>query len=410
MLRPLIRLLCLLFPVSLSAGGFQVNTQGQKASAMGGSVSGKALDASTVFYNPGGMNMLDSNRLYINAGFSLIMPKTSFLSPYSGVEEMSSQLYTPFHLYASRTINSKWAAGLSVNTPFGLGSKWEDDWSGRYITVETRLNSIFIQPAVSYRITNKVSFGAGPVFGIGWAKLNRGVPVSSSPGSNGSIELKGGSSGFGFNAGLMGDFGKWTAGLDYRSEISFDIEDGEAEFSNIPSSLVGNGSFPSGSTSWKTSLTLPAVASAGLSYKVNDALFLTGDFNYTFWESYDQLSISFPDFSALNSVSPRKYDNSWAVRAGFQYRSSEKLTYRGGLAYDQSPVPDGYLNPELPDADKLIVSAGASYSLKNGLVLEGSFVFENLQERRENSNVEHRFNGTYKTYLYILGLGVQYVF
>jgi hypothetical protein len=37
-------------------------------------------------------------------------------------------------------------------------------------------------------------------------------------------------------------------------------------------------------------------------------------------------------------------------------------------------------------------------------------MFENLTERKEMHNAADNFNGTYKSFIYILGLGVQYAF
>ncbi|MBK9318384.1 MAG: outer membrane protein transport protein [Bacteroidetes bacterium] len=114
------------------AGGFQVNTQGQKAISMGGSVSGWAMDASVCYFNPGGLTALKSN--FLNAGVSFLLPKSTFLGSTGSSESMSSQLYTPFYVYGNYVINQKISVGLSVNTPLGLGTKWEDDWSGRFIS------------------------------------------------------------------------------------------------------------------------------------------------------------------------------------------------------------------------------------------------------------------------------------
>lgn len=397
----------LLVPLLLKAGGYQVNTQGQKALGMGGSVTGLAMDASVSFFNPAGLSALDSN--YFNMGVNLLMPKTAFLGPYGGSEQMSSLLFTPFYLYGNYTLNNKIAMGLSINTPFGLGTKWEEKWSGRYVSQEARLTTLFIQPTVAYKLNERFSIGAGPVIVTGSAKLNKALNVLNQDGSDGQLELKGSGNGFGFNAGVFAEFGKTSVGVSYRSEVKLDLENGEAVFSNIPSSLINNGTFPN-TAKFKSSITLPSVFSVGIGRAVGDKLKANLDFNYTGWSVYDSLVFLFPDHADLNSSSAKKYENSFALRLGAQYQYSERLQLRGGIGYDQSPVATGYVSPELPDADKIVLSAGCTYKLKKGWSVEGSFVFEDLRERKEENNMQDNMNGTYKSYLYVLGLGLQYQF
>jgi long-chain fatty acid transport protein len=374
---------------------------------MGGSVTGYALDASVAFFNPGALTALDTN--YFNAGISLVRPNSSFLGKYDKQEDMASQLYTPFSVYGSYKLKSKWAAGLSVNTPFGLGTKWKDDWSGRFITQSARLTTVYIQPTIAYQLSSIVSVGAGPVMVLGRADLRKAIPVADAEHPFAQSELKGNGNGYGFNVGIYATEGKISLGLDYRSKVKIDLKDGTATFDNVPASLIANGTFPT-STSFNSSLELPSVLSLGVGYKVSDVLQLTFDFNYTGWKVYDSLNFEFKDHPSLNSYNERNYKNVFAVRFGGKYKWNTKTQFMGGLAYDQSPVQDGFVNPELPDANKVILSCGVAYQWKKSLSVGASFMFENLTERKEMHNAADNFNGTYKSFIYILGLGVQYAF
>ena len=397
----------ILFPLLIKAGGYQINTQSQKGLSMGGSVTGLALDASVSFYNPAGLSALDSN--YFNIGACLLMSKTAFLGPYGGTEQLSAKSFSTFYLYGNYILNSKLTLGLSVNTPFGLGTKWEDNWSGRYVTQEARLFTLFIQPTIAYKVNERFSVGVGPVIVTGNTKFRRALNVLNQDGSDGQLELKGAGNGFGFNAGVFGRFGKTSIGVSYRSEVKLDIENGDAVFSNIPISLIWNGSFPN-NTNYNSSITLPSVISLGVGRVLSDKLTANIDFNFTGWSVMDSLVFTYPEYPDLNTSSARILENSFAIRLGAKYQYSERMQLRGGIGYDQSPVPDGYVNPELPDADKVILGAGCTYKLKKGWALEGSFAFEDLRERKEEGNKQENINGTYKSYIYVLGLGVQYQF
>ncbi len=398
---------CLVAPIVSLAGGFQINTQSQKAIGMGGSVTGLALDGSVCFFNPAGMSFLDSN--CINAGLSLIIPNTTYLGLYNGSEKMVSQIYSPFYLYATYKLKSKLSVGLSINNPFGLGTKWDDKWSGRYITQQAKISSTYIQPTLSYKFNNHISFGGGPIVVLGSAKLQKALPIINLNNTEAGLELKGKSTGIGFNAGIFMNFGKLNIGIDYRSKVKLDFKNGDATFSNIPSSLILNNTFPS-STSFNSVINLPSVFSAGLGYKVSEKTKVNLDFNFTGWSVYDSLKFEFTDNPTLNNSEAKKYKSVIAIRLGAEYKYTRKLDLRAGIAYDQSPVKDGYLSPELPDANKFILAGGFTYRVKRHLYFEGSIMFEDVIERKETSNSNDNFNGTYKSYLYIIGLGLQYNF
>jgi long-chain fatty acid transport protein len=397
----------ILFPLLLKAGGYQINTQSQKGLSMGGSVTGLAMDASVTFYNPAGLSVLDSN--YFNFGACLLLPKTAFLGPYGGTEQLSVNSFSTFYLYGNYILNSKLTLGLSVNTPFGLATEWEDNWSGRYVTQEARISTLFIQPTIAYKLNDRFSVGVGPVVVTGNTKFRSALNVLNQDGSDGQLELKGSGNGFGFNAGIFAGFGKTSVGVSYRSEVELDIENGDAVFSNIPTSLILNGSFPN-NTNYNSSITFPSVISLGVGRVLSDKLTANLDFNFTGWGVIDSLVFSYSDYPDLNASLARKLKNSFSIRVGAKYQNSERMQLRLGIGYDQSPVPDGYVNPELPDADKIILGVGCTYKLKKGWSIEGSFAYENLRERKEEGNKQDNINGTYKSYIYVLGLGLQYQF
>ena len=394
---------------SAFCGGFQINTQSQKATGMGGSLTAAALDASVTFFNPGGMVFLPQNSVL--AGATAIIPKTGYLSALSGKQtDMESQLFVPFHLYGSFKIGEKLGAGLSINTPYGLGTKWNKDWEGRYISQEAKLTSIYFQPTISYKVSEKLGIGAGFVYAIGNASLQKAVPVQGASTNYGIAELKGNTGSIGFNAGVHIKFTeKVSAGISYRSKIKLNVTDGEATFSDIPSSLTSQ--FPA-STTFKTVINLPSVLSVAGAYRVNEDLLVHLETNLTGWSSYDSLNFSFSDeYSSLNSSgkNARQYKDAVAVRLGVQYAFTKKIDVRASAAIDQSPVKDGYVTPDLPDANKYAFALGFTYKFAEKLHVDVSYLFETLNERQD-VNKQTMFGGSYKTYIHAVGLGINYNF
>ncbi|MBK7182763.1 MAG: outer membrane protein transport protein [Bacteroidetes bacterium] len=223
----------------------------------------------------------------------------------------------------------------------------------------------------------------------------------------GEGSLEGKASGYGFNAGIyFKATEKLSIGFDYRSQVNVKVDGGTADFT-VPSS-VGQ-YFPS--TTFSTGLNLPQVATLGVGYKVNSKMTLALDVNFVGWKSYDSLIIDFADNTdKLKDIhSAREYQNSYIFRLGGQYDLTEKWTARLGAYYDMSPVKAGYLTPETPDADKLGITAGATFKVTKKIFVDVSFLYiEGM--KRTDTNLETQFGGTYKSKAVVPGFALSYVF
>ena len=406
-------IICTLFVVftlcslcqSAVAGGFDNSAlMGMKAASMGGTFTGIASDASASFYNPAGMSFIEYTQ--ISAGAAFRIGSTSYLSPYSGNSDMTDQFSTNFHFYGVSKINEKTAIGLSINTPFCLRNSWDENWTGRFIVRETKLSATYMQPSVSYMFGEKFSVAVGPNIALGKTFHARALPYNSSAGEVGA-ELDGNSIGFGFNIGLfLKASDNFRVGLNYRSSVNMKVDDGDVSFSNVPSSLVDE--FPS-STSFSTEYTLPSVISLGTSFNVVRELIIGIDISYTTWSSFDTLEFDFKNEPQLDYGNGMFYENTFTIRFGAEYKASDKLAIRGGIAFDQTPVPDDYLSPANPDSDKFSFSVGGSFMFSEKISLDVAYMLESMRER-EVSNSELQFSGNYKSVSNNFGLTLNYVF
>lgn len=391
------------------AGEFQIASQSQKAAAMGGSVTALPDDATTVFYNPGGMIFLKKNSLSIG-GF-LLMPKTSYRSPLTGkIATMDNTSLMPFYLGGSFKLGEKIAAGVMVNSPYGYNTKWEENWEGRFILQESRLNTIFIQPTASVKLSDKFAFGAGFVFAMADYKWSRAVAVASAAYDYATFDTKGKSFGYGFNAGLHFKASKkLDMGLTYRSKIKLNFKNTDVAFANVPASLSGY--YPSSAKADAT-MPLPSVLSLGIAYKITEELTLHFETNLTTWSSFDSLNYSFEKkYEYLDNEfrQARKYRDVIAIRLGAQYKFTDGLTGFAGVAYDQTPVKDKYITADFPDADKYVFGLGLRYAWKSGLAIEGSYQFETKRER-QGKNSSTNLDGSYSSIMHGAGLGLSYSF
>ncbi|MFI5149274.1 MAG: OmpP1/FadL family transporter [Bacteroidia bacterium] len=394
-------------PFLLPAQGFQVNLQGQKQQGMGGAGTAFVQDAAAVFFNPGGLSFLKENT--INAGVSPVISAGVFQESNTyATARTISPVATPFAAYATwaKDSSSKFRYGLGAYTPFGSTIIWEKGWSGRFELTQIQLFAVFIQPTLSYRINDKWGVGAGFVYANGKVDLEQDMPVIDQNGNYGHAMIKGSASGYGFNGGLYYKAcSKLNLGLTYRSQVNMNVSNGTATFT-VPPAL--SNSFPSGS--FTSSLPLPQVLTLGAAYTLNPKLTLVYDFNWVGWSAYDTIRFNYAKTTAQlqNTKLNRHYSNGYCFRAGGQYKVNDKFTARLGLDYVISPVTDGHLTPDIPDANRLNVTGGLSYSICKKFSADASFTFERLY--RSGTDSQTNLTGTYKVLIYAPGISVIYKF
>jgi len=73
------------------------------------------------------------------------------------------------------------------------------------------------------------------------------------------------------------------------------------------------------------------------------------------------LRIERPDGSPL-SDQPEQWHGTWFGSVGATWRPEPNWTFRGGLAFDPTPVRDQFRTARLPDADRYWLTFGLGYS------------------------------------------------
>ena len=411
-----------------SASGFQVNLGGQKNIGMGGVGVGLSLDQAAMFYNPGALAMVRENGVQV--GFNAAIARVSYSGQYGGDQTgIDHKVVTPFNFYAGfGPKDAKYKFGVAVYTPYGSTLKYNDNWDGRYALTEITLQSIYVQPTASFAITPQLSVGAGlMILAYGNVNLQKYLPLPTGPGH---ITLDGkAKTQFGYNVGIFfKPTDKLSAGISYRSRINAEVENGSVSYTGLPggaSAGIINRSFTA--NSFSASLPLPAVASIGVGIMPTDKLTIGIDASLTFWSVYRSLDFAFSGNNgngttdglvggANASTSKRYYQDALAFRLGGQYKVSDKLTVRAGTSYDFTAVKDGFVGPETPDADRIILTTGLSYQVTEHLGVDASFLFEDFLKRTQtqaqllDNGTTDRIAGTYKTEVYVPGIGLHYKF
>jgi long-chain fatty acid transport protein len=410
------------------ASGYQVLLQGNRTTGMGNLGTAMYQDASSLFFNPGAMAFMDHNGAMV--GFNPIFATNAYWNSQtlnsSYTAETNNPMGTPFHAYVVwGPDESNLKFGLGAFTPFGSGVNWGNEWSGRDLLNELTLRAIQIQPTVAYKIGDRFSVGAGLDVTIGSVSLKRTLLLdgrtSGTEYTEGAVTLDGkAKTSFGFNIGVLFKASEQIdIGLNYRSEVNMQVEDGDTEFV-VPGSL--SDFFPE--NTFNASLPLPSVITAGLTYHISENFELGAQFDWVGWSAYESLDIEFAETNdfVTNTSSPRNYEDSWVAHIGGEYRFDNNLHLRAGAYYDTTPVQDGYMTAETPDNNRIGITGGIGYGIGD-FQLDLSFLYIHSAEREQttqqaveagtydpNTGSRDVLPGTYRLNALIPGVSIGYKF
>ncbi len=372
-----------IFSVSVTgsalAGGFSLSEQ--SVSAMGTANAGRASnaqDASVVYNNPAAMHLLKQAQFtqavaFIDAQTKIKNVTAPFLGTNDG--DMVPHTFIPSGYFTSGD-KGGWAWGVGVYGSFGLKTNYESTFAGRHLGDKSSVKVTTIQPALSYRINEKVSIGFGPTINRVDALLTKNVSslpdISPAAGLQpgtllGTNTLKGDDYGYGYNLGIHAVLDENTsAGVVYRSKVKYKIDDG---------TLTTTGIAAPGTYNAKTSLTTPESVELAVSHKLNAKDTIHAGAAWTRWSRFKELSVQTTHPVVGTTVETFNWKDSVGYSVGMTHAVCDKLELRAGLAYDNSPVAPADRGVRLPSADRRIASIGAGYKLSPSQTIDASYTY-----------------------------------
>lgn len=399
--------------VTLGAG---FALQENSASGLGNAYAGGAAaaeDASTVWSNAAGMARLGTGQAV--GALNLIQPSLNFRNANSTAAAQqplgneggdAGSLNVVPNFYVTMPIDKKWSVGVGVNAPFGLVSEYKDGWIGRFQGLKSDIKTINVNPAVSWKATDNLAIGLGASYqqidATFTSRVNYSAALLSAAASNGiapgsatfnaiaqstagmesSAEVTGDDYAWGWNLGVLVDLTpEHRVGMQYRSAIKYTVT-GEVKFGNpaipalAPPLAAVVGQLATGINSQllynsaiSSQIKLPEIINISYFGRLNQQWDLMADVQYTGWGSIQELTFTRSNGSPLQSTT-ENFDDAWRIAVGANYRHNEQWMFRGGVAYDQSPVQDAYRTVRLPDADRTWLALGAQYRFNPSLWLD----------------------------------------
>ncbi len=281
--------------------------------------------------------------------------------------------------YFNYQINDRLFFGLAMNSPFAFTTKPQNtDWAGTAFAETSKVFSLNINPTLAYKLTPELTVGVGAqveYFKVrlrsGDSPARAGLGLPALPGR----EVEGDDIGFGGTAGVIWEPRPGTSiGLGYRSAVDIEL-DGDCKGAGLSTLLTVGGACngaanPGGGV--KADLTLPDLVSLGLSHQVTDRFKVLGTVEWTNWSRAGTIQI-IGDTGVQVDTFPLEYEDGWFYSLGAEYKYSPVLTLRAGIAYEESPIPDEEVRVSLGDADRVWVSAGATYEYSSKLAFDVAY-------------------------------------
>ncbi|MEM9027515.1 MAG: outer membrane protein transport protein [Pseudomonadota bacterium] len=367
------------------AGGFAIREQ--SASSQGASFAGSAagFDLSSMYWNPAAVTT--KNGMNSESHVSVILGSLKLTSEGGaidglGIGDDSGQLADPA-LVSTSYLNYQMGDvyfGISLNAPFGLTTKPENNWDGQVLGYTSKLLTINAAPTVGYKIMPGVAVAVGVQVQYIDTRLTTLTGTALD-----AVNVEGDDIGFGFTAGVLLEPTKSTKiGLGFRSSVSHTLE--------------GEQDNALGSSDIEADVDLPELVTLSLRQDLTNKLTFLGTVEWTNWSRVQTIDIVCTgvdgaacqnEGDTLNTLS-LNYDDGWFFAAGLEYAYSSTLLLRTGIAYEISPArEDTSRTVRLADNDRLWVSVGATYNWSANTAIDFSYTHIFVEDGKINQTDEN---------------------
>lgn len=368
------------------AAGFALSEQ--SGSGLGNAFAGAAAvaeDASTIFFNPAGMTYLEGRQIvgalnlinvrgdFDNAGS--INPSGRQLGGEGG--NLGSFAAIP-NLYYKQDINDQLKIGIGIGSPFGLKTEYDKNWIGRFQAIKSELKTVNINPSLAWKLNEQWSVGLGVSAMWAQAELTSAVNPPSLALSESSIKSKGEDWGFGYNLGAIYQVTPDTRlGLAYRSKVDQHLK-GQAR---SPFTLANADPSRTLNTDITANLTLPETLSLSSFSRLDPRWELLADITWTRWSRFQALSIMRDNGSnTAIGTTQEHWNNTLRYSVGLNYRYSDTVKLRTGIAYDEEAIDKQYRTSRIPGNDRIWLSFGASWQYSQETKLDIGYAHLFIQE------------------------------
>jgi long-chain fatty acid transport protein len=360
------------------AQGIIVPSAGPINSAMAGASTAAPTDFGASYWNPAILSGLEDNEVLI--GSALAFPSIHL---QSGLRAGAvGGLFPPTNRYGESRSDSGVAPGLASGFSFrmsedspvtiGLGVfglvGGSVNFAGSYTTpiltprqppnflgvgpIYSNLSLLSIAPMVSFRLSDRLAVGGGPIITSGVPSFN---PAFFAPGPKDHLGLPTFPAatntraewGAGFQVGLFYELGdNWNLGFSYKSQIWQEKWNFNAATPNLVGRKIG------------IQAGVPEIFSWGVAYKGLARTLIDVDLRYIDYANT-------PLFGTPVIDGGLGWRSVFAAAFGVQYKATDRLALMGGYLYNTDPIKNEatLFNVQAPGIITNTLSFGASYNI-----------------------------------------------
>lgn len=395
-----------LTPFTAQASGVLMYETGTPGVGLGSAGhAARAQDASTVYYNPAGMMLLNKSEYMFGAqamvGYIKFQPGAN-MDHVTGNDGSNPIGWLPGgSFYYVEDVNARTKIGFGTFSNFGIVTPELDNWSGRYTFQGGALIGLTFMPAIAHRLNDKWSIGLALNATQGLlrmkAAINNGV---LDPGTgDGSVEVKNNTWGFGANLGLMYQPNKKTRiGLTYYSPVLLNFA-ATPSYSNLGPGLEAvlraRGLYD---RQIDLSTTIPQQVMLGFYRETSPRLAIMGDVGWQNWSNFMFKQVMIDSTTPSNLYVERKGQDTWHAAVGLQYKVSPKWQLSFGVGYDTSAFSDSQRPSFAPGGGSWRFGIGATRQLNADSKLNFGYelvVADGINFNNQYGNLAGRVEGAY---------------
>lgn len=356
----------LLAPQTVGAEGFSINEWSAEGFAMGGARMFAENDAANMAFNPASLTKIKGEVAKISATY--ISPhgkyKTEGMNhPLSGTPINSGYVdsgHNRVHpawapgMYYAKQLNEKEYIGFGSYARFGNSCQFKQGSMPGFNNTSSKVNGMSIGVNYAKKLDSKWSASLGAEINYAWLQIDKTMPYVYGESYGGKMQVEGESYALGWNAAANYAFDdKNEVGIVYRSAVNHSME------ANVRAhgSMVGNVGGTLGVDSYATGeaygcVTLPESVMIGYGHKFNDKTRVELNGTWTRWSRFDALDMKFTP--GTDHPDPKNWKDGWRYAIGIEHKLSDKYSLLGGIAYDESGIPDYYGTTETEGADFMV--------------------------------------------------------
>jgi long-chain fatty acid transport protein len=421
---------CCISPTAV-ASGFAVAELSTTGVGTANALVANPDDVGAFAYNPAAMGFHDSSSLALGTLF--IGPTFSVDTATGKQDSHGADWVAAPMIQGAVIINDRWRAGVALNAPFGLETRWDVDTfpalageTPRAIQVlpspyppisfdlpngaqptSTKAEILDLTPTFAFRVTDDFSVSAGMDYY--YAKKAR---LDSS-----LTTLSGDGDGYGFNLGALYAADRWSIGAAYRSAATVEIE---GQYRPTNADLILLGGLPVAQSA-SLDLNLPWRLQLGARFKITPELAVEFDWARTGWSEFSDIAVR-----GVSGQLILKDENNWedtnAYRLGFTWQALDRTQLRLGYSYDETPQGDDYFSPRIPDNDRHLLGIGLGQDLGRGWQVDVGYMYAWFDGKRtvtgsraygglgEGSNGTTAIAGEYDANAHLIGIELTKTF